>query len=169
MATHSSTLAWKILWTEDPGGLQSLGLKTVRQNLATKPPLSKDSGLSHTHQPTWEDESRLDTQGHSTVGVPNQSWRRGSLIFFFFIHKEIVGESSWGEKPRASGFLHTYKFKGYRCGDFLGSPVVRILLLMQGEWVQYLVRELRSHMLCGQKLKKTRALQMWGLFWRSSG
>ena len=25
MATHSSTLAWKIPWTEGPGGLQSLG------------------------------------------------------------------------------------------------------------------------------------------------
>ena len=25
MAPHSSTLAWKIPWTEDPGGLQSMG------------------------------------------------------------------------------------------------------------------------------------------------
>ena len=25
MATHSSTLAWKITWTEEPGGLQSVG------------------------------------------------------------------------------------------------------------------------------------------------
>ena len=25
MATHSSTLAWQILWTEEPGGLQSMG------------------------------------------------------------------------------------------------------------------------------------------------
>ena len=25
MATHSSTLAWKIPWTEKPGGLQSMG------------------------------------------------------------------------------------------------------------------------------------------------
>ena len=25
MAPHSSTLAWKILWTEEPGGLQSMG------------------------------------------------------------------------------------------------------------------------------------------------
>ena len=25
MATHSSTLAWSILWTEEPGGLQSMG------------------------------------------------------------------------------------------------------------------------------------------------
>ena len=27
MATHSSTLAWKIPWMEEPGGLQSLGLQ----------------------------------------------------------------------------------------------------------------------------------------------
>ena len=33
-ATHSSILAWKILWTEEPGGLQSMGLQRVRHNLA---------------------------------------------------------------------------------------------------------------------------------------
>ena len=27
MATHSSILAWKISWTEEPGGLQSMGLQ----------------------------------------------------------------------------------------------------------------------------------------------
>ena len=27
MATHSSILAWEILWTEEPGGLQSRGLQ----------------------------------------------------------------------------------------------------------------------------------------------
>ena len=27
MATHSSTLAWKIPWTEEPGGLQSMGTR----------------------------------------------------------------------------------------------------------------------------------------------
>ena len=29
MATHSSSLAWRISWTEEPGGLQSMGLQTV--------------------------------------------------------------------------------------------------------------------------------------------
>ena len=29
MATYSSILAWKILWTEEPGGLQSMGSKRV--------------------------------------------------------------------------------------------------------------------------------------------
>ena len=32
MATHSSILAWRIPWTEEPGGLQSLGSHRVRHN-----------------------------------------------------------------------------------------------------------------------------------------
>ena len=32
MATHSSTLAWRIPWTEEPGGLQSTGLQRVGHN-----------------------------------------------------------------------------------------------------------------------------------------
>ena len=32
VATHSSTLAWKIPWTEDPGRLQSMGLQRVGHN-----------------------------------------------------------------------------------------------------------------------------------------
>ena len=36
MAPHSSTLAWKIPWTEVPGGLQSMGLQRVRHDLAPK-------------------------------------------------------------------------------------------------------------------------------------
>ena len=32
MATHSSTLAWKIPWMEEPGGLQSMGLRRVRHD-----------------------------------------------------------------------------------------------------------------------------------------
>ena len=31
MATHSSILAWEILWTEEPGRLQFMGLQRVRQ------------------------------------------------------------------------------------------------------------------------------------------
>ena len=32
MATHSSVLAWRIPWTEGPGGLQSMGLQRVGHN-----------------------------------------------------------------------------------------------------------------------------------------
>ena len=37
MATHSSILAWEIPWTEEPGGLQSIGSQRVIYHLVTKP------------------------------------------------------------------------------------------------------------------------------------
>ena len=36
MATYSSILAWRILQTEEPGRLQSIGLQRVGRDLATK-------------------------------------------------------------------------------------------------------------------------------------
>jgi len=36
-ATHSSVLAWKIPWIEEPGGLQSIGLQRIRHYLAHTP------------------------------------------------------------------------------------------------------------------------------------
>ena len=42
MVTHSSILAWRNPWTEEPGGLQSMGLQRVRHNLAPE--------HTHTHK-----------------------------------------------------------------------------------------------------------------------
>ena len=36
IATHSSIHAWRIPWTEEPGGLQSMGSHRVEQDLSTK-------------------------------------------------------------------------------------------------------------------------------------
>ena len=36
MATHSSSVAWKIPWTEEPGGLQSKGLQKIEHDWVTK-------------------------------------------------------------------------------------------------------------------------------------
>ena len=43
-ATYSSIHAWRIPWTEEPDGLQSMGLQIVREDLASKapPPLCAD-------------------------------------------------------------------------------------------------------------------------------
>ena len=38
MATPSTILAWKIPWTEEPGGLKSMGLHRVIRDEATKHP-----------------------------------------------------------------------------------------------------------------------------------
>ena len=36
MATRSSILAWEILWTEDPGGLQSIGSQKNQTHLSER-------------------------------------------------------------------------------------------------------------------------------------
>ena len=38
METHSCVFAWRIPWTEEPGGLQSIGSQRVRHDWATEPP-----------------------------------------------------------------------------------------------------------------------------------
>ena len=49
MATHSSTLAWKIPWTEEPGGLHMVhGVAEVDTNESTY-----THTHTHTHTTTW--------------------------------------------------------------------------------------------------------------------
>ena len=50
MATHSSILAWKIPWTEEPGGLQSMGLQRVGHNWATNTSWLKVNYISYCHK-----------------------------------------------------------------------------------------------------------------------
>ena len=45
MATHSSILAWKIPWTEEPGRLQSMGSRRVGHNRATSLSQSRSEGV----------------------------------------------------------------------------------------------------------------------------
>ena len=67
MAPHSSTLAWKIPWTEEPGGLQSMGLQRVRHDWAPSLSLFTFLHWSRKWQPT-------------PVFLPRESQGRGSLV-----------------------------------------------------------------------------------------
>ena len=51
MATHSSILAWKIPWIEQPGGLQSIGLKELVRMEHTHT-ATQTHPHPHTHTPT---------------------------------------------------------------------------------------------------------------------
>ena len=45
--THSSILAWEILWTEEPGGLQSTGSQRAGHNWATEHACTQGSQTGH--------------------------------------------------------------------------------------------------------------------------
>ena len=68
MATHSSTLAWRIPWAEDPGRLQSMGLQRVRHDWATE--LNRTAHIYR--QPREEGERRCQ----ATSQLPKMPWRR---------------------------------------------------------------------------------------------
>ena len=67
MAPHSSTLARKIPWTEEPGGLQSMGSLRVRQDWAASLSLFTFMHLRRKWQPT-------------PVFLPGESQGWGSLV-----------------------------------------------------------------------------------------
>ena len=67
MATHSSTLAWKIPWTEEPGGLQSTGSLRVGHDWVTSLSLFTFMHWRRKWQPT-------------PVFLPGESQGQGSLV-----------------------------------------------------------------------------------------
>jgi len=67
MAPHSSTLAWKIPWTEEPGRLQSMGSLRVGHDWATSLSLFTCMHWRRKWQPT-------------PVFLPGESQGRGSLV-----------------------------------------------------------------------------------------
>ena len=67
MAPHSSTLAWKIPWMEEPGRLQSVGSRRIRQDWATSLLLFTFMHWRRKWQPT-------------PVLLPGESQGRGSLV-----------------------------------------------------------------------------------------
>ena len=71
MAPHSSTLAWKIPWVEEPGGLQSMGSLRVEHDRATSLSLFTSTHWRRKWQPTpvfLLGESLAEPGGLSSVG-----------------------------------------------------------------------------------------------------
>ena len=79
MATHSSTLAWKIPWTEEPGRLQSMGSPRVKHDWATSLSLFTFMHWRRKWQPTpcscLESPRDRGTWWVAVYGV-TQSWTR---------------------------------------------------------------------------------------------
>ena len=79
MATHSSILAWRIPWTEEPDGLQSMGLRTVRHNITTEHTHrhnSKGQG-THTHTHTQKSLSHVRLFATPWIVAHQAPWSMG--------------------------------------------------------------------------------------------
>ena len=102
MAPHSSTLAWKIPWMEEPGGLESMQSLRVEHNWATSLSLFTFMHWRRKWQPT-------------PVFLPGESQGWGSLIGC-----RVWGrtESDWSDLAAAAGSQNVTGFHK----SFLGNP-----------------------------------------------
>src|SRR5574337_676313 len=114
MAPHSSTLAWKIPWTEEPGGLRSRGSLGVRHDWATSLSLFTFMHWRRKWQPT-------------PVFLPGESQGRGAWWAAIY----GVAQSRTRLK-RLSSNLHWV---------FPVSQLVKNLPIMQETLVQFLGQE----------------------------
>ena len=88
MAPHSSILAWKIPWTEEPGGVQSIGLQRVRHDCAANTCTLGFPGSTSGKEPTrqrrrhktqvrslsQEDPLKKGMASHSSILVWRMPW-----------------------------------------------------------------------------------------------
>ena len=75
MAPHSSTLAWKIPWTKEPGGLQSMGSLRVRQTRLSDFTLTfhfhalEKEMATHSSIPAWRIPGTGEPGGLPSMGL----------------------------------------------------------------------------------------------------
>ena len=144
MVTHSSILDWRIPWTEEPGGLQSMGSQRVRHDWVTD---------THAHWHYYREQIKVLAWGygslkHSALRIADQL----SCALLVLAH---VFEGFWNLCP---GLLSALDLSASWLGDLppacapgdaktlaLRTSLVvqwlRIQLAMQGRWVWSLVWE----------------------------
>ena len=101
MAPHSSTLAWKIPWTEEPGRLQSMGSLRVGHDWATSLSLFTFMHWRRKWQPT-------------PVFLPGESQGRGAWWATVYGVAQSRTRLKWlnlaTEQQQQNNFIHTYQF-----------------------------------------------------------
>ena len=123
MATHSSTLAWKIPWMEEPGRLQSMGSQRVGHNWATSLTHFAHFILYHWRR-KWKPTPEF---------LPGESHGQGSL----------VGRGPWGRKESDMTEVteQASKHLTLLIGAFLIAQLVKNLPAIQETLVQFLGQE----------------------------
>ena len=140
MAPHSSTLAWKIPWTEEPGRLQSMGSLRVRHDWATLLSLFTFMHWRRQWQPT-PDLLPGESQGWEPGGLPSMGSHRvrhdwSDLVavaatYWLILPRLFLLETCKGIKiPNLRGLIRilSWKEKKYRCGcSLLRKPWIMII------------------------------------------
>ena len=130
MAPHSSTPAWKIPWTEEPGGLQSMGSLRVRHDWATSLSLFTFIHWRRKWQPT-------------PVFLPGESQGRWSLVgcCLWGRTESEMTEATWQQQQQELKYCWKKEVKAIGRRALLGQPqrgsvyCVRSVRMANGSWL----------------------------------
>ena len=110
MATHSSTLAWKILWTKEPGGRQSMRLLRVGHNWATSLSLFTFMHWRRKWQPTpvflsgeslgWQSLVGCHLWGRTELDVTEETYPAAAWINFSGSEWSFDVGKDWRQKEK---------------------------------------------------------------------
>ena len=183
MATHSSTLAWKMPWMEEPGRLQSMGSQRVRHDWATSLHKIKDfnGGSAEKNPPANAgDRGSIPESGRSPRrrnGNPlqysclaNPMDRRSWWAPVHGVTKDAIQQlNNKGSKLPPQLSKATEERRCLSCMKFLWEVKLRFILASSWEWMAALEMLLGdTAMLCvPQRLQETRGDQGSGCSWIS--
>ena len=153
MATHSSTLAWKIPWMEEPGRLQPMGLLRVRHDWATSLSLFTFMHWRRKWQPTpvflpgesqgqrslmgchlgshWVRHDWIDWAAAAAAAIRNGCHLHLLLIHITHIHGHTHSPWLWSNGPHW-GALYTHE----RCQSLYRWPLKNMNLKCTGSLMQ---------------------------------
>ena len=107
MAPHSSTLAWKIPWAEEPGRLQSMGSRRVRQDWATSLSLFTFMSWRRKWQPTPVFLPGK-SQGWGSLGLPSMGSHRAGHDWSDLavaVCTRYCAKHRWGKRNKEGSLL----------------------------------------------------------------
>ena len=128
MVSHSSILAWRIPWTEEPGGLQPMGWQGVRHDWMTLHAYMPNCNLECSGHITWS--AHCSSQASDTLGYPSSAKHTQNTY-----RSRLPGEQTpaWRRSPSASVWRVSASPGFRRCAEL--SPGV---FLKELPWLSYI-------------------------------
>ena len=140
MAPHSSTLAWKVSWMEEPGRLQSMGSLRVGHDWATSLSLFTFMHWRRKWQPTpvflpGESHGRRSLVGIQSMGSPKSQTRLIDWAGIFVLTREydcILQKQQVTAYGRNKG-VKSWRFREEPSGRFRWKELWDLNVLLQGQ------------------------------------
>ena len=125
MAPHSSTLAWKIPWMEEPGGLQSMGSLGVRHDWAT------ELNWTECHSLEWVNLTQMTIISTSVEKSPLEKWS---------------SHHSQQKSLTCSTWMQSQKWQNDLCfqGKQFNTKIIQVYALTSNAEVEWLYEDLQD-------------------------